>query len=66
MTGRRERLGWAALFALPPGVGVAMATARMAVAPATDPLVVGSGLGTAALVFALVFGAASASGSAAE
>lgn len=56
----RERLGWAALFAVPPGVGVALATARMAAAPPTEPIVVAAGVGTAAVLFALVFGAASA------
>lgn len=55
----RERLGWATLFAVPPGVGVALATSRMAVAPLTAPLVVATGVGTTAILFALVFGATS-------
>lgn len=60
MTTARERLAWAVLFSLPVGAGVALATARMARAPPTAPVVVGSGAVTAAILFALVFGATDA------
>ncbi|AZH24228.1 hypothetical protein [Haloplanus aerogenes] len=54
MTTRRERVGWALLFSLPMGVGVGLATARMARAGPTHPLVVGAAVTTAALVAALI------------
>lgn len=57
MTTARERFGWALLFSLPMGVGIALATARMARAPPTHPLVLGSGAVATVLLFALVFGA---------
>jgi len=60
MTSARERLGWAALFGLPVGVGIGLATARMARTGLAEPLVVVSGGMAAALVAAFVFGAASA------
>jgi hypothetical protein len=57
MTTARERIGWAALFGLPMGAGIGLATARVAGTGLADPLVVGAG-GTAALLVAgLVFGA---------
>jgi hypothetical protein len=59
MTTSRERAGWALLFSLPMGVGIALATGRMARAPPTDPLVFGSGAVATVLLFALVFGATS-------
>jgi hypothetical protein len=60
MTTTRERLGWAALFGLPVGIGIGLATARMARTGLDEPLVVVSGGMAAALVAAFVFGAASA------
>jgi len=57
MTARGERVGWALLFGLPMGAGIALATARTADATLTDPLVVAAGGTAAALVAALVYGA---------
>ncbi|MEF8856080.1 MAG: hypothetical protein V5A16_01525 [Haloplanus sp.] len=54
MTTRRERVGWALLFGLPMGVGVGLATARMAHAGPAHPLVVVAAATTTALVAALV------------
>lgn len=59
MTSLRERLGWALLFSLPVGAGIGLATSRVAAVPLDDPLVVGSGLLFASVLFALVFGAVS-------
>jgi hypothetical protein len=57
MTTVRARAGWALLFGLPMGGGIALATARTAGTGLADPLVVGAG-GTAALLVAgFVFGA---------
>jgi hypothetical protein len=55
MTSTRERAGWAVLFGLPMGVGIAVATARTAGTGLADPLVVAAGgvagVGVAAFVF---------------
>jgi hypothetical protein len=59
MTSRRERLGWALLFGLPAGVGVAVATARMGHTGLAEPLVILAGVTTALGLAGLVFGAAS-------
>ncbi|WP_336036609.1 hypothetical protein [Halobacterium yunchengense] len=59
MTSTRERLGWALLFGLPVGAGVALATARMGRTGLADPLVVGAGVGFAALVGGLLWAATS-------
>lgn len=58
----RAALGWAILFAVPVGVGVAAAVMRMTGAGPLDPVVALPGLLTAAGVFALV-ALASATGS---
>jgi hypothetical protein len=57
MPTRRERAGWALLFGLPMGVGIALATARTAGTTLADPLVVLGGGTAATLVAALVYGA---------
>lgn len=59
MTSVRERLGWAALFGLPVGVGIGLATARMGRTGLADPLVVGAGATAAVLVAGLILGATS-------
>ncbi|AHG05346.1 hypothetical protein HALDL1_13075 [Halobacterium sp. DL1] len=53
----RERLGWAALFAVPMGVGVAVATAQSVRLPPSHPMVVAAGVGTTLLLALLVLGA---------
>lgn len=55
MTGRRERVGWSLLFSVPVGVGVGLATSRMAQTTVTDPLVVATAAGFGAVLFALVW-----------
>ncbi|WP_251341695.1 hypothetical protein [Haloplanus halophilus] len=57
MTATRARVGWALLFGLPMGAGIALATARTAGTGVADPLVVAAGGTAAALVTAFVFGA---------
>lgn len=59
MTSLRERLAWALVFSVPVGLGIGLATSRMAAVPVTDPLVIGTVLAFAGAMFALVFGAAS-------
>lgn len=54
---RRERIGWAVLFAVPMGVGVAVATAQSVRVPATHPLVVVTGVTTTVLLLLFVLGA---------
>jgi hypothetical protein len=60
----RERLGWAALFAVPMGVGVAVATAQSVRLPPSHPMVVAAGVGTTLLLALLVLGATSVNQSA--
>lgn len=59
MTSARERLGWAALFGVPVGVGIGLATARMGRTGLADPLVVGAGVTATVLVAGLILGATS-------
>ncbi|MFB6101009.1 MAG: hypothetical protein ABEJ73_00400 [Haloplanus sp.] len=59
MTAPRERVGWALLFGLPMGVGVGLATARMARAEPTHPLVVGAAATTALLLVGVILGVTS-------
>mgnify|MGYP006306714581 CR=1 FL=1 len=51
---RRAVIGYALLFALPVGVGVAVMMLRVTAATPTDALVVGPSLALAAVVFLLV------------
>jgi hypothetical protein len=57
MTAARERWAWALLFGLPVGVGVSLATGRMARAGLAHPLVAGAGATAAVLLAAFVLAA---------
>jgi hypothetical protein len=52
---RREVVGWALLFSVPVGVGVAAATMRMSGEGPFAPSVVAPGVAAAVGVFALVY-----------
>jgi uncharacterized membrane protein len=58
VTSTRERLGWALLFSVPVGAGVALGTVTVTDDP-SSPYVVGSGVVAAAVLFAFVYLAAS-------
>jgi hypothetical protein len=58
MISRRERVTWALVFSVPPGVGIAIATARVSGDPITTPLVLASFAVPVVVLFALVYGAA--------
>lgn len=55
---RRERVAWALLFSIPPGIGVAIATAKVSLGEITDPLVVTAFTVTSVVLFAIVYTAA--------
>jgi uncharacterized membrane protein len=57
VTSTRERLGWAVLFSVPVGVGVALGTVTVTGDPAS-PYVAGSGVVAATVLFAFVYLAA--------
>jgi hypothetical protein len=50
----RERVGWALLFGVPMGVGISLATSRMAGSGMGDPLVVAAGTTAAVVLVAFV------------
>lgn len=52
----RAAVGWALLFAVPPGIGVT-GYATMVIGEGTlEPLALATGAGTAAIIFAVVLG----------
>lgn len=53
----RAAIGWALLFAVPPGVGVAGYASMLMGGRLVEPLAVGLGALVAAVIFALVLGA---------
>jgi hypothetical protein len=63
MTTARERWGWALLFGLATGLGVALATARTLRSGLTEPIVVVPAATTAVLLVALLLGVTSGAGS---
>lgn len=56
-TSRRERLAWAVVFSVPPGVGIAIATAQVSRGSITDPIVLTAFAVATLGLFALVYGA---------
>jgi putative effector of murein hydrolase LrgA (UPF0299 family) len=52
----RSTVGWALLFAVPPGVGVTGYTAMLSGEGFLGPVSVAAGLVTAGAIFAVVFG----------
>lgn len=57
MSDRRERIAWALLFSIPPGVGIAVATAKVSFGELTDPIVVTAFGVTTVVMFAFMYGA---------
>lgn len=55
MATSRERLGWALVFAVPVGVGVALVTARQSGSGLLDPLVLGASTVAGGALFALLY-----------
>lgn len=58
MTSRRERAVWAAVFSVPPAVGMALATAKVGPRTVAAPVVAGVFVVVVVAMVVLVYGAA--------